>query len=235
MSRSNPNTRTTIVHKRFEWSGDKGVIKHYNAATKSTEEVKFPFTFLVLDELNTVGGYSDADRSGYWANDVRSTKKDILTVRTKKGEQFSGTYDELKNKMGQFPGIKYAKHIYIAYKDSGELVIGALKLLGAGVSAWIDFTKDLEKGELESKAVVVIGKSELLKKGKTEYYKPLFQLTTVSEETNTDAIELDKQLQAWLNGNNVMNTPVAEPTDEEEVPELSEPPIPGDEGSDLPF
>lgn len=182
----NPATRF------FEWSSDDKTLKWYDKETKENTLVKLPFVFLVLDQLNTVGGWSDADQSGIWSNEVRNTRTDILTVRTKLGIKREGVYENVKT----VPGAKYVKSVYIAYKgDSGDLELGHLKLKGSAGSAWIEFTK---KRNVYDGAFKIVKADGPFTKGKTEYWTPVFEANSVTPETSEKADELDRQLQSYL-------------------------------------
>src|SRR5258706_10114241 len=99
MSRSN-NTEFPNPSLRFyRWDGEYGGFTYFDKNIGEggvRVKIELPFTFMVLDALSTIKGFSDAEQSGYWSNEVRDIKRDILTVRTKAGIQAKGTYDEIK-------------------------------------------------------------------------------------------------------------------------------------------
>src|ERR1700722_13886513 len=144
MSRSNPTETKHIARKYFTWSGDAGGWKYYDKTKGEKGEnvtVPMPFRFLVLDVLATIKGWSDADQSGYWSNEVRNVKTDTLTVRNKKGIAATGTYQEILNNRA-CDGVKYCQSVYIAYKEEdGNLSICNLQILGAALGSWISFCK----------------------------------------------------------------------------------------------
>lgn len=197
MSRINP--RTVNPARMFaQWGGSEGTLSYWDKDKQENITLDFPFTFLVLDELNTVKGWSDKDHSGFWSNEVYDITNDVLRVKTKNGLVGKGTWAQLENLKAK--GARYAKSIYIAYKDeTGELVLGNLQLLGAALTAWIEFNKqyDVYKG-----AVVLVGPSKPKKKGATTYYEPVFEGKNVSEATDNAAkelnVELDKFLKTYL-------------------------------------
>jgi hypothetical protein len=191
MSRSENNEIKNPGTRFFQWSGSDGRVKFYDKETKENVFVDLPFTFLVLDKLVTITGYSDEDQSGIWSNEIRNTRFDELTVRTKKGIVKKGLYEEVKTVVG----AKFAQSVYIAFKDdSGNLSIGNFKMSGCAVSAWIEFSKGKD---IYSGAVKIVS-SEEGKKGATKFFSPVFELSKVSDETNAAAEELDKQLQDYL-------------------------------------
>lgn len=192
MSRSNPTT-TNPATKFFSWAGGDGELVYYDKELEKRVVQKTPFEFMVLDELSTITGWCDEDESGYWSNEVRNIKKDELTVKTSKRTWSVDVYDNLADVRAK--GAKYAKSVYIAYKDGTQLAIGNIKMSGAALTAWIEFTK---KTDVYKCAVVLKGKSDVQTKGKTEYYLPVFESNKVSPDTNEHAVELDRELQEYL-------------------------------------
>lgn len=203
MSLSNNIEIKNPATKFFEWSGQHGHLKYFDKTKGEKKDdgshkgenviIMLPFTFITLDTLSTIKGYSDADQSGYWANEVRDTKKEILIVRSKKGECAKGLYADIISKR-EITGAKYSQSVYMAYKENGVLVIANVQMTGAALSAWIDF---LKKNDIYKGAVSITSHTEA-KKGATVYKIPNFKLIPISEETKNQAIELDKQLQEYL-------------------------------------
>jgi len=194
MSRSNTNTQLTNPAKKFfEWNAQDGVIKHYDKETKSNVFHKLPFSFLVLDRLNTVGGYDDEAESGLWSNEVRDIRKDELIVRCKKGIYAKGLWDEIKVNPS-CKSAKYVASVYIAYKENNKLELGHIKFVGSSLSSFIEFCKgkDIYNGSL-----TITGFTDE-KKGATRFKSPTFVQGKVSAETEQQAIELDKVLQEYL-------------------------------------
>lgn len=220
MSRSNNTDLKNPAKKFFEWNGGDGGFRYFDktlgepdASGKTKGEnvsVPYPFRFLVLDQLTTIRGFSDADQSGFFSNEIRDTKKDSLTVRTKKGIEMTGTYEQVKEKLGA-KGADYCKSVYIAYKEGEETVIGNLALKGAAIGPWIDFCKANDVNKIG----VQVDSHTAAKKGKTEYFVPNFKAIKVTPETDQKAIELDKELQEYLkaylsrNGSSTISAPVS--------------------------
>ena len=201
MSRSNNTELITPCQRFFDWNGDKGLLKYYDkTAVNPTNpektglniEIKLPFTFIVLDILSTITGFSDTDNSGFWSNEIRDIKKEIFIVRNKKGKVFEGNYDALK--AANISGIKYAQSVYIAFKNENEMIIGNIKMVGSSLGSWIDFRKkhDVYKGAISIKSTLEG------KKGKTVYQMPVFTPIQISDDSNQIAIDLDKELQEYL-------------------------------------
>lgn len=195
MSRSNNTDIKNPATRYFEWQG-KGQFKYYDKDTKKNIEVPYPFRFIVLDQLVTIKGFCDADQSSFWSNEIRdrSLKTAQLSVKTKKGHHFTGTYEKVIKELGS-QGAAYCKSVYIGYyNEDKKLVIGNLQLHGASIGAWIDFCKsnDVMKIGVQVKSHVEA------KKGTTVYQVPVFEKLSITPESEAQAIALDKQLQEYL-------------------------------------
>lgn len=190
MSRSNP-TPQNPAEKFFRWSGSKGKLTYWDKAEEKEIEVKFPFTFLVLDELATITGFCEPDSSSYWSNEVRSMNEEF-TVKTSAGTKEVGLYRNLTDVRSK--GAKYAKSIYVSFLEGDAWHMGNIKASGAALTAWIEFGKKV----LPMGGKCSITGAEKAKKGTNEYYVPTFGYDRYDEEENQIAIELDKELQAYL-------------------------------------
>nr|WP_298660859.1 hypothetical protein [uncultured Flavobacterium sp.] len=200
MSRSNPQDSLANPAKKFiSWSGEEGNFNYWDKEAKKKVVIeigpKKPFLFLWLDALSTIKGYSDSAGSGFWSNEVRKLDKEPLTVRTKEGIVCKGLYANIKDSVTA-KGAKFCQSVYVAMKgDDGKLEICNLQLYGAALTAWIEFVK----GKKLSEIAVKVTSSLEQKKGKTVYRTPVFEVVpTIKEETNAQAIELDKELQEFL-------------------------------------
>lgn len=197
MSRSN-NTEIINPAKFFyEWVGSKGCLKYFDKSKGEKGEqvfVNLPFTFLVLDRLSSIKGFSDDDQSGFWSNEIRDIKKEKLTVRTKKGVVATEFYSNLAPVLNL--GACYSQSVYIAVKDEkGQFSICNFAIHGSAIGEWIN----LCKGKDIYKYAVTIVSATPAKKGATNYFIPVFKLNpTISPETEQRAIELDKELQEYL-------------------------------------
>jgi hypothetical protein len=195
MSRSNP-TLTNPAEHFFEWAGSKGVLQWYDKENKRNVQVKLPFEFWVLDELSTITGYSKQNESGFWANEVRNVSKDELFVRIKKGPFEAGLYANLVQTRAK--GGKYAKSIYLAHKIGDDWVIGNFKASGSALSAWIEFSKTLQRGALDvGKVTMTRGDQQDAPTG--PFYAPVFEYAKATDEENVKTGELDRELQIYLN------------------------------------
>ena len=215
MSRSNNTELVNPAKKFFQWSGDKGGFNFYDKEAIVKVDVPLPFQFIVLDTLSTIKGFDDGAGSGYWSNEIRDIKNDILTVRSKGGIAATGTYDQVINHRAT-TGAKYCQSVYIAYREGTDMKIGNIQIMGAALSSWIDFRKKNKVFEI-SVAVKTFTEG---KKGKTVYQIPTFIAGKVSEEANAKAIELDKELQLYLDAylkNNSKKKDADIPTDVDSI------------------
>ena len=190
MSRSQPQLTNPGKHF-FRWSGEKGTLSYWDKENEQEVEVKLPFEFLPIDQLATITGFCEQDKSSYWSNEVR-TLRDEFTVKTSAGTKQVGLYKDLADVRAK--GAKYAKSIYIVYKFEDEWVIGNIKAHGACLTAWIEFNN---KHKVENGKVILTGSTEGTK-GKTVYQIPTFEYVSCTKEENDVSIELDKELQIYL-------------------------------------
>jgi len=201
--------------KWFKWKGSTGTVVYYDKLTKEDVEVKLPFTFLLLDVLATIKGFDKSTKESIWSNEVRNTKETPLLV--KKGSVLfkNGMYSDIKADVVSAGG-GYASSCYIAFKDeAGKLTIGNIIMAGSSlgggvhkpadkklkdieVGAWIEFTKAF-KNELYNKAIQIVDKDDrICTEGNVQFYCPKFALIETTPETDKAAIELNKELQAYL-------------------------------------
>jgi hypothetical protein len=197
MSRSNPHVNAPSPAVRwFEWNGELGNVRYYDKDAKKNVDVPLPFTFLLLDELASVRGWHDASNSGIYSNEVKDTRTDILVVKAFKGGTLAeGLYKAIKDRVNNMGG-QFVANCYIAFKQNGGLAIGSLRIKGAALGAWMEFRAANRSG-LYEKAVNITGYTEG-KKGRIVFRVPTFELKDVSNETNLQAVALDKTFQAWL-------------------------------------
>lgn len=191
MSRSNPQL-TNPATRFFEWKGQEGHLEFYDKEQEKRINVPLPFTFLSLDELSTIVGYSKRDESGYWSNEVRNVTKDMFVVRTKHGIAQQGLYNDLATVRSK--GAKYAKSIYIAYKTREGWEIGNIKAHGSALSAWIEFSKTCRP----QNGKVTIARGEAQDAPTGQFYPPVYTYESSSREEDAVAMELDRELQTYL-------------------------------------
>jgi hypothetical protein len=217
MSRSQPHDHAAHpVTRWFEWNGEAGTIKYYDKAKKETIECSLPFSFMLLDQLGTVGGWHEASTSGIHANEVRDTRQDVLVVKAYKGGVLAeGLYAAIKDRVNTAGG-SFVANCYIAWRDGEGLALGSIKFKGAALGAWMEFTKK-HRADLYKKAIVIGGYTEG-KKGRVIYRMPAFAVKDVSVESDRAAVLLDEELQAYLTGYFRRTT-----RDQMEAPKATEP------------
>jgi hypothetical protein len=211
MSRSNPTETLSNPSTKFiDWSGSEGKFKYYDKEKKENVFIDLPFIFIPLDVLSTCKGYNDQEKVGYYSNEVRSTKKEQLTVRTKNGIVMTGLYEQVKEKLAP-KGLKYVQSVYVAIKEEGKgLVIANLQLTGSALGPFINFCD----GKKITEIGVTVKSANPMKKGATKYFEPVYEVMPVSEATNKVASELDAELQEYLTAYFAKTaTPVSEYTD----------------------
>lgn len=186
----------------FQWDSAEKTLKYSQKKEEKDDKgkdvyenihVKLPFTFLVLDVLATAKGFNEPQEISYWANEVRDTTKDIMTVKSKRGVEGTGLWKELKEKMGN-QGLDYVQSVYILWKDNKEYKIGNFQVKGASLKPWIEFCKS---NDIYKCAAQINGFTNE-KKGINKYTAPTFKMVKVSEETDKKAIEANIELQAYL-------------------------------------
>jgi hypothetical protein len=211
MSRSNPTETLSNPSTKFiDWSGSEGKFKYYDKEKKENVFIELPFTFIPLDILSTCKGYNDQEKVGYYSNEVRSTKKEPFTVRTKNGIVMTGLYEQVKEKLAP-KGLKYVQSVYVAIKEEGKgLVIANLQLTGSALGPFINFCD----GKKVTEIGVTVKSANPMKKGATKYFEPVYEVMPVSEATNKVASELDAELQEYLTAYFAKtSTPVSEYAD----------------------
>ena len=155
--------------------------------------IPLPFTFMALDTLATVKGYSDSTQSGFWSNEVRNIGKDQLTVRTKAGIAAKGTYSEvMANKA--CTGAKFCQSVYAVSTINGKPEIINIQMMGTALSAWIDFAKNNKI----FKGAIKVASMKQGKKGATVYQTPVFEAIDATPEADAKAKEMNKELKTYL-------------------------------------
>lgn len=198
MSRSNPNENASQnpATRWFEWNGEQGIVRYYDKEAKKNVEVGADFTFILLDQLGSVRGWHDASDSGIYSNEVKDTRQEVLVVKAFKGGPLAeGIYKDIKDRVNSVGG-QFVANCYIAFKSGGALAIGSLRLKGAALGAWMEFTK-LNRADLYKKAVRIHGFTEG-KKGRIVFRVPVLKLAEITDATNDAATALDRELQTFF-------------------------------------
>lgn len=209
MSRSDNNEQQKNPARTFlKWDGTKGGFNYWDKSKNDGKgenvHVKLPVTFMVLDTLATIKGFSDKEQSGFWSNEIRTVniKKDPFTVRIKDKSDPTGKKSKIAGR-GLYSeitadkactGAKFCQSVYIAFKGDNGYEMANIQMTGSALSSWIDFgkTTDILKG------AITVAKMTEGKKGVTKYKIPVFEKTAVPADAEEKAVELDKELKAYL-------------------------------------
>lgn len=197
MSRSNPTDNTPNPAVRwFEWNGEHGTVHYYDKEKQAKVDVGSDFSFVLLDQLASVGGWHEPSESGIYSNEVRDTRQDVMLVKSFKGGSIAeGFYKAIKDRVA-VAGGHFVANCYIAFKNIDGMSIGSIKFKGAALRSWMEFTK-ANRANLYKKAIDIHGFTEG-KKGRVIFRVPQFRLKDLSDASNQIAVDLDKELQTFL-------------------------------------
>lgn len=190
MSFSNPKIKNPAT-KFIEFKG--GQFQYYDKEKEDNIILPLPIYFVVLDELHTVRGYNKNHKSGVYANEIRSTRDELLSVKVFKSDiKIVGLWDKIKGDVERIQGV-YSKSVYaglIQKEEPMELV--NFQFYGASRSPWFDLKVDKEKH--------IIGITETIddENGSVQFKRPVFKAFKLKEEYVKPAIELDQKLQTYL-------------------------------------
>lgn len=198
MSLSNGgNGNSTNPCKRYyEWSGSEGKWFYYDKEAKQKVFIDEAMYFIMLDELTTVKGYSDADGCGIFANEVKDQQTEELNVRVFNGGKTiaKGVYANIKDAI-KTAGGKYCKSMYVALisTDGKEVELVNFQFFGSSVSPCID-------AQIKADGSIVTLKGNVAKKkGSNNYFEPVIKVSEDKKDAVIKlAMELDKELQVYL-------------------------------------
>lgn len=200
MSRTN---KTLDVQKNpcqhwMQWDSGNGCWKAYDKETKQNISYPSDTRFICLDALSTVTGFSDAFQKGYYSNEVRRLGQDTIRAMCDGKEVAKGLWKDIKI---QVRDIKFAASVYVMAKLGNDYQLANLRLSGAAVTGWIEFTKSVGGiSALFGDVVVTVTEVTQEKKGSVSYTVPRFSIVsrTLTPEAAAKADELDTQLQQFL-------------------------------------
>jgi hypothetical protein len=192
MSFSRP-TLTNPSKKFIEWKSDDMRFSYYDKVLEQNVPMPLPIYFVVLDELSCVTGFCKKHKSKISSNEVRSTVKEPLLVRTfRGGERITGLYQDIKDEAVALGG-KYTKSIYAMLLVKNQLPeLVNIKLRGGANGAWIE--KKINIG----KSVVCVKEAKEEANGNTTYNVPVFSSMLLSPELIEAATQMDIELQVYL-------------------------------------
>lgn len=199
MSFSNPKITNPAV-KFIEFKGDSGEFFYYDKEKEERINLKMPLYFVVLDELSTITGFNTRVNAGMYSNEVRSTKDDLLNVRSFKGGiSIIGRYQDIKDtiiaNMGKFCKSVYA--MLITGSENFELV--NFKFHGASFGGVEKGRSDwMQKKVNTEKFGVCVKECEQGQTGAIKYKAPIFEALNLTPKLTFAATDMDKELQKYL-------------------------------------
>lgn len=238
MSLSKPRTNNSSpVQRRFELklSNEGASVSYYDRTSKenvsattaaaqwnkegSVQDID-PFEFIVLDVRSSATGWHQPSNSGIWSNEVENQGDTPLTVRTRDGVLAQGLWKDIRDTVTAAGG-KFTSSVYIAYRDGDGWQLGNLKIVGAALSAWIEFQDGKGRNFLTDNPGVAITGWTSRKNGATKFYSPIFDSWVAGDADLAAAVALDETLQQFL------SAPPAAASDEDSTPSggYSAPPL----------
>lgn len=222
------------VKKYISWASNEKCFMYYDRELKIDRKVELPITLVYFDSFASIKGFHDPSQSSIYSNEVKSTKNEILTVRSfKVGDLVSGLYQDIKSKVDDLGG-HYNASIY-AMLD-GEIVNISMK--GAVLQHWSDFGKANFKKFLTNE--ILINTHLDAKKGSVKYSVPVFELGgEISKEDSVLGDKLYDELAAYFvarkSDSASYESTAVEAEVESNIPTFAEPEIVNEDDNTLPF
>lgn len=191
MSRSNQLPEHPCK-KFIDYKGDTGQFFYYDKDAQKKVELLAPMYLVVLDELATITGFNKEFKCGIFSNEVHSTKKEDMNVRTfKGGRSLVGKYADIKDAIKAMGG-SYTQSVYAMLVTEGNTELVNFRFHGASLNEWIDKKINAQK--------FIIGIVDFVQKqnGGIKYMAPVFKPFALSEELNAKATAMDVELQKYL-------------------------------------
>ena len=155
----------------LEWKSDDKSFSYYDKAQGKNITVD-PGKFLFLMDRSTIKGWSEADQSGIYSNEVKNLSTDDLNVRTFSGKAIaSGKYADIKEAI-QKAGGTFTKSIYAMMED-GTII--NFQLRGVSLRQWMDFTAKSRRRLPDE--WITIASVEEGKKGRVTFSFPNFEFS----------------------------------------------------------
>ena len=221
------------VVRYYTWGSEKKSFKYYDKV-EGTDKLVFPFKIVFLTSRATVRGWNDETESSVYANLVKNSGKEVLTVKSTKPNKSgntllaSGIYRDIKGNLG---GGHFEKVVF-GYEENVGIV--QLNIKGSGLSAFSNFEKE-NKNLFDNYLTVTT--FEEAKKGANKYTVPIFKLgEKVSEEVNGQADLAYKELDAYFIAKSKVSTSERDEYEaDHETGEQEIHPLLVESGDDLPF
>ena len=205
MSRSKYQNRTSDPAQIImQWRAEEGLFKTTNLITKESGELPPPISFIVLDELQAVKGWSTKYDCGIYSNMWKGTEPGHfkVKVRNRGGNDFpiTGKWHEIKDKV-KAAGGRWIKIIYalmhIKENENYKIKIVKIELQGLALANYVESIKNPYTGVIEINNLVKItrlGKNYLIPEFQNKPLENKFK-----DEIEAIAVEKDKELQIYLN------------------------------------
>ena len=155
----------------LEWKSDDKSFSYYDKSQGKNITVD-PGKFLFLMDRSTIKGWSEADQSGIYSNEVKNLSTDDLNVRTFSGKAIaSGKYADIKEAIAKAGGT-FTKSIYAMMED-GTII--NFQLRGVSLRQWMDFTAKSRRRLPDE--WITIASVEEGKKGRVTFSFPNFEFS----------------------------------------------------------
>ena len=155
----------------LEWKSDDKSFSYYDKSQGKNITVD-PGKFLFLMDRSTIKGWSEADQSGIYSNEVKNLSTDDLNVRTFSGKAIaSGKYADIKEAIAKAGGT-FTKSIYAMMQD-GTII--NFQLRGVSLRQWMDFTAKTRRRLPDE--WITIASVEEGKKGRVTFSFPNFEFS----------------------------------------------------------
>jgi len=155
----------------LEWKSDDKSFSYYDKSQGKNITVD-PGKFLFLMDRSTIKGWSEADQSGIYSNEVKNLSTDDLNVRTFSGKAIaSGKYADIKEAIAKAGGT-FTKSIYAMMQD-GTII--NFQLRGVSLRQWMDFTAKSRRRLPDE--WITIASVEEGKKGRVTFSFPNFEFS----------------------------------------------------------
>lgn len=198
MEKRNPSKSKNPAKYFLEWKGGNGHFEYWNG--EAIIELEPPFSFLPLDILSTVQGFSDKLNKNIIGTEVRNAGVEPITLRTfyktegyKRKQTTLATGLWKKDLKGNYP-VSFYQSIYGIGKIENEVELINIKVGKAGLSDLIN-----AKINPKNQFLVTFGKGEFHKKGLAKWYTlAINQNTQVPQEFLEIAANKYRELQKYL-------------------------------------
>lgn len=199
MSRSNKQQLNDPATKILRWTSEKGCFQVYDRESGEKNDLNIPVSFVVLDELQTVKGWSAKYDSGIYANLWRSNEPGFFKVRVNQGGgndfPITGHWKTIKDRV-ENEGGKWVKVIYAMMKAKA----GGYETVRIDLHGVVAYLFGQIKGSMDGAIVIkeTFVDEKLKKKLRKEFLFPKFEKMKINEDVEEQAILKDRELQDYL-------------------------------------